>query len=204
MKNIYKLLGLEWTDKSKAVKYIMRIRETVKNGQRVEGHDALLLVAATDLHFNAEQKRGCGINYFTVKTSDRYNTRCFVLHRLDGTSTDISFDEIFDDHATIRRATVVRAFRDTIERQYAKLRKPGHHVHHDPPFDELVTSWLAARGITIDDVEVAPPEDNQTRVTLREAGMAYDWAAYHLEHARYKVLTIAEHRALKHPKKGKP
>lgn len=204
MKNIYKLLGLEWTNKAEAVRYLYRMMPFYDDGERIKGHDALLLVSATDLHFDAEQKRGCGINYFTVRTSDRYNTRCFVLHRLDGTSTDISFAEIFDDHATIRRATVVRALRDTIERQYAKLRKPGYHVHHDPPFDELVTSWLAARGITIDDVEVAPPEDNQTRVTLREAGMAYDWAAYHLEHARYKVLTIAEHRALKHPKKGKP
>jgi hypothetical protein len=30
-----------------------------------------------------------------------------------------------------------------------------------------------------------------------------DWAAYHLEHAQYEVLTIAEHRA-RHKKGGKP
>ena len=199
MKNIYKLLGLEWTDKSKAVKYIMRIRETVKNGQRVEGHDALLLVAATDLHFDAEQKRGDGISHFTVNYS-RHGTRCFVLHRLDGTSTDISFAEIFDDHAKIGRARIYKGLRDTIDSQVAKLRKPGHDVHHDPPFEELVKNWLAARGITVDDVEVAPSTDNQVYTGLKEAGMAYDWAAYHLEHARYEVLTIAEHKA----KRGKP
>ena len=121
MKNIYKLLGLEWTDKSKAVKDIMKIRKTVKNGQRIEGHDALLLVAATHLHFDAEQKRGCGISHFTIGYS-RHGTRCFMLHRLDGTSTDISFAEIFDDHAKIRRARIYKGLRDTIEPQVDKLR----------------------------------------------------------------------------------
>ena len=200
MKNIYKLLGLEWTNKAEAVRYLYRMMPFYDDGIRIKGHDALLLVSATDLHFDAEQKRGCGINYFTVRTSDRYNTRCFVLHRLDGTSTDISFAEIFDDHAKIGRARIYKGLRDTIDSQVAKLRKPGHHVHHDPPFEELVKNWLAARGITVDDVEVAPSTDNQVYTGLKEAGMAYDWAAYHLEHARYEVLTIAEHKA----KRGKP
>ena len=199
MKNIYKLLYLQWTDKSEAVKDIMKIRDSVKHGQRITGMDSILLVAATDLHFDAEQKRGGGISHFTVNYS-RHGTRCFVLHRLDGTSTDISFAEIFDDHAKIGRARIYKGLRDTIDSQVAKLRRPGHHVHHDPPFEELVKNWLAARGITIDDVEVAPSTDNQVYTGLKEAGMAYDWAAYHLEHAQYEVLTIAEHKA----KRGKP
>ena len=199
MKNIYKLLHLQWTDKSEAVKDIMKIRDSVKHGQRITGMDSILLVAATDLHFDAKQKRGVGISHFTVNYS-RHGTRCFVLHRLDGTSTDISFAEIFDDHAKIGRARIYKGLRDTIDSQVAKLRRPGHHVHHDPPFEELVKNWLAARGITIDDVEVAPSTDNQVYTGLKEAGMAYDWAAYHLEHARYEVLTIAEHKA----KRGKP
>ena len=203
MKKVYKLLGLDWTSKAKAIKYIYRMLPLYDDGIRIKGHDALLLVAATDLHYDAEQKRGCGIDYFTVNYSGRHNTRCFRLHRIDGTSTDIAFQEIFDDHAKIRRATALKALRDTIEPQVAKLRKPGYHVHHEPAFEKLVNDWLAARGMTIDDVEVAPPEDNQTRVTLREAGQAYDWAAYHLKHAGYEVLTIAEHRA-RHKKEGKP
>lgn len=196
MKKIYKLLDLEWTNKAEAVKYLYRMMWLYDDGIRIEGHDALLLVAATDLHFDAEQKRGCGINYFTIQHS-RHGTRCFLLHRLDRTSTDISFLEIFDDHAKIRRARIYKGLRDTIDPQVAKLRKPAHEVHHDPSFDELVKRWLAVRGITIDDVEVAPSQDNQVYTGLKEAGMAYDWAAYHLEHARYQVLTIAMHRAMK-------
>ena len=203
MSTKYELLNNAWGSKAAALEHIYRIRETVKNGQRIEGMNALLLVAATNQHFDAEQKRGCGISHFTTGYS-RHGTRCFVLHRLDGTSTDISFAEIFDDHAKIGRARIYKGLRDTIDSQVAKLRKSGHHVHHDPPFEELVTSWLAARGITIDDVEVAPSTDNQVYTGLKEAGMAYDWAAYHLEHARYEVLTIAEHRALKHRKGGNP
>lgn len=203
MSNIYKLLHLQWGSKQAAIDHLYRIRDGYDDGIRITGINSILLVAATDLHFDAEQKRGCGINYFTIKHS-RHGTRCFVLHRLDGTSTDISFGEIFDDHAKIGRARIYKGLRDTIDSQVAKLRKPGHHVHHDPPFEELVKNWLVARGITIDNVEVAPSTDNQVYTGLKEAGMAYDWAAYHLEHARYKVLTIAEHRALKHRKGEKP
>ena len=202
MSTIYELAGLKWGSKAAALDHFYRIRDRYNDGIRITGFDSIVLVAATDLHPDAAQKRGCGINYFTIKHS-RHGTRCFVLHRMDGSSTDISFKNIFDDPAKIRRATALKALRDTIEPQVAKLRKPGYHVHHEPAFEKLVNDWLAARGMTIDDVQVTPSEDNQVYTGLREAGQAHDWAAYHLEHARYEVLTIAEHRA-KTKKGGKP
>ena len=202
MSTVYKLLHLQWGSKQAALDHLYRIRDRYNDGIRITGLDSILLVAATDLHPDASQKRGCGIEYFTIKHS-RHGTRCFVLHRMDGSSTDISFSNIFDDPAKIRRATALKALRDTIDPQVAKLRKPGYHVDHEPAFKKLVNDWLAARGMTIDDVQVTPSEDNQVYTGLREAGQAYDWAAYHLEHARFQVLTIAEHRA-RHKKEGKP
>ena len=59
MKKVYKLLGLDWTSKAKAIKYIYRMLPLYDDGIRIKGHDALLLVAATDLHYDAEPDVGC-------------------------------------------------------------------------------------------------------------------------------------------------
>ena len=202
MKAKYELLDNAWGSKDAALEHIYRIRETVKNGQRIEGMNALLLVAATDLHFDAEQKRGCGISHFTVERADK--NRCFWLHRLDGTSTDISFTDIFNDPAKRERKDRLKALRQAVEPQVAPLRKSGHEVHHEPAFETLVKNWLAARGLSLEQIDVIPTADGELRCKMADAVLKADWAAYHLEHARYKVLTIAEHRALKHRKKGKP
>jgi hypothetical protein len=204
MSTVYKLLGLDWTSKAKAIDYIYSMRPLYKNGERIKAHDALLLVAATDLHAVADQKRGCGISHFTVEQAGK--DRCFWLHRTDGTSTDISFKHIFDDPAKRElreREDRLKAMRQAIDWQVEPRRKRGYHVHHDPSFDTLVKGWLASRGLTLEQIEVTPTADGELRCEMVDAVFKADWAAYHLEHARYEVLTIAEHRA-RHKKGGKP
>ena len=203
MSTKYELLDNAWGSKAAALEHIYRIRETVKNGQRIEGMNALLLVAATNLHAEAEQKRGCGISHFTVEQAGK--DRCFWLHRMDGTSTDISFRHIFDSPAKREREDRLKALRQAIEPQVACLRKPGFHVHHvKPSFKELVDSWLDARGLTIDQIEVLPTVDKELRCEMADAELKDDWAIYHDEHAGYQVLPIVEHQALHSAKKRKP
>jgi len=204
MKKVYKLLGFDWTNKDEAIDYIYSMRPLYKNGERIKDHDALLLVAATDLHAVADQKRGCGISHFTVEQAGKY--RCFWLHRIDGTSTDISFKNIFDDPAkreAREREDRLKAMRQAVDKEIAPLRKRGMHVHHVIPFATLVDDWLASLGMTLEQIEVIPTADGEMRCEMADAFFKADWAAYHLEHARYEVLTIAEHRA-RHKKEGKP
>lgn len=195
MSNKYELLNYTWGSKAAALEHIYRIRDTVKNGQRIEGMNALLLVEATNLHAEAEQKRGCGISHFTVEQAGK--DRCFWLHRMDGTSTDISFRHIFDSPAKRQREDRLKALRQAIEPQVAPLRKPGMHVHHDPSFDTLVKGWLATRGLTLEAIEVTPTADGELRCEMADAKLKADWSLYHDKHARYHVMTASVHRAMK-------
>ena len=202
MKNVYKLVGLDWTNKAEAINYIYRMRPFYDNGVRIKGHDALLLVAATDLHPDASQKRGCGISHFTLEQAGK--DRCFWLHRTDGTSTDISFKNIFDDPAKRERKDRLKAMRQAVDWQVALLRKRGCHVHHDPSFDTLVKDWLASRGLTLEQIEVTPTADGEMRCKMADAVLKAEWEIYHDTYARYEVMTAAAHRLFKHKKGGKP
>jgi len=200
MKKVYKLVGFDWTNKAEAINYIYRMRPFYDNGVRIKGHDALLLVAATDLHPDASQKRGCGISHFTLEQAGK--DRCFCLHRTDGTSTDISFKNIFDDPAKRERKDRLNALRQAVDNQIAPLRKRGMHVHHVIPFATLVEGWLASLGLTLEQIEVIPTADGEMRCKMADGSLKYDWWLYHDRYARYEIMTAAAHRAFKHEKKG--
>jgi hypothetical protein len=199
MSKKYELLNLAWGSKAAALEHIYRIRNTVKNGERIVGHNALLLVAATNLHPEAEQKRGCGISHFTVEQAGK--DRCFWLHRMDGTSTDISFRHIWDSPEKREREDRLKALRQAVEDQVRQMRKPGFHVHHDPSFDELVKGWLASRGLTLEQIEVTPTADGEMRCEMADKTLRGDWWYYHDMNARYQVMTASVHRAMKRGEK---
>jgi hypothetical protein len=200
MSAIYELAGLKWGSKAAALDHLYRIRERYRNGVRVEGMDAMMLVAATDLHAGADQKRGCGISHFTVERAGK--DRCFWLHRTDGTSTDISFRYIFDDPAKRERDDRLKALRQAVDKEIAPLRKRGMHVHHVIPFATLVDDWLASLGMTLEQIEVIPTADGEMRCEMADESLKHDWWLYHDRYARYEIMTAAAHRAFKHEKKG--
>lgn len=201
MKKVYKLLHLQWGSKQAALDHLYRIRDRYNDGIRITGLDSILLVAATDLHAVADQKRGCGISHFTVEQAGK--DRCFWLHRTDGTSTDISFRYIFDDPAKREREDRLKALRQAVDNQIAPLRKRGMHVHHEPSFDTLVKGWLASLDMTLEEVDVIPTADGEMRCEMADESLKHNWWLYHDCYARYEVMTAAAHRA-RHKKGGKP
>lgn len=200
MSRTYELAGLKWGSKAAALEAIYRIRDRYKNGQRIEGMDAIMLVAATDLHANAEQKRGCGIGHFTVEQAGK--DRCFWLHRTDGSSTDISFRHIWDSPEKREREDRLKALRQAVEPQIAPLRKRGMHVHHVVEFDTLVKGWLESLGMTLEEVEVKPTTDGELYCEMADESLKANWVLYHDQHAKFQVMTAAAHRLLKHKKGG--
>jgi hypothetical protein len=202
MRNIYTLLHLKSGNKAELIEDLYRIRQRYLNGVRITGLDSILLVAATDLHPVAAQKRGCGISHFTVEQAGK--DRCFWLHRTDGTSTDISFKNIFDDPAKREREDRLKAMRQAVDNQVAPLRKRGCHVHHEIPFATLVNDWLASLGMTLEQIEVTPTTDGEMRCEMADESLKHKWWIYHDTYARYHVMTAAAHRLFKHGKGGKP
>lgn len=55
--------------------------------------DHRFLADLLQLHPHASEKIGAGIAFFSVTSQDR-KTRCFIVHRVDGSSTDFSFPNL--------------------------------------------------------------------------------------------------------------
>ena len=59
-------------------------------GDKVSEEDAKILKDLLAMHPEADEKIGCGIESFSVRTAD-YNTRCFWVNRIDGSTVKFSF-----------------------------------------------------------------------------------------------------------------
>lgn len=184
-----------WGSKAAALEAIYRIRDSVQDFQPITGSSAELLTAATDLHADAAQKRGCGISHFTVARWGK--DRCFWLHRKDGTSTDISFRHIFDSPEKRAKEDRIHALRQAIEPQVEPLRRPGYHVHHVVSFDTLMKGWLESEGLTLEQIEVKPTADGEMRCEMADEQVKGRWQLYHDRYFEYEIMTKAAHRALK-------
>lgn len=66
-------------------------RTAVGSMVTTDTRDGQLLLALVQRHARAAEKIGCGVSYFTTARTmraDNMSTKHFVLHRLDGSSTD--------------------------------------------------------------------------------------------------------------------
>lgn len=195
----FKIAGVSFRTKKSAKDFVVKLRDGCSDGVRISDLNASFLAEMLMLHPEAEDKIGCGVSHFTVETDKEFGrTRHFVVHRMDGSSTDFSFHACFDGRndrrdrlEALRRAiepSVLR-FRDS---QFASgpvfcpfLRsqlQPGScHVDHVSPqtFLVIVKSWLAARRMGIEHIQITPPQDNQLVATLTDEAQRADWIAYH-------------------------
>jgi hypothetical protein len=73
------------------------------------------------MHPEAGVKVGCGIDYFTVEIDQEFGTtRHFMIHRIDRTSTDVSFKAPIDGRN--HRKVCLEAMRREIAGQIISFR----------------------------------------------------------------------------------
>ncbi len=149
--------------KTKAKDRCREIIGTLENGESVRSDDAEFLLWLLDRHPRAAEKIGQGVAGFTVQSAVM-GTRCFVVHRVDGSSTDFSFHSCItapDSIALVRRA-MRRAISDQTNefKRASAARGPlvcavtgqmlswnDAHVDHAPPvFVVLADDWAARAG----------------------------------------------------------
>ncbi|WP_126976678.1 DCL family protein [Frigidibacter oleivorans] len=63
-------------------------------GDKVTDSDAEILSELVAMHPEAEEKIGCGIASFSVRSAD-FGTRCFWVNRTDGSTIKFSFKACF-------------------------------------------------------------------------------------------------------------
>jgi hypothetical protein len=59
-------------------------------GDKVSAADEVMLRAVLALHPRADEKIGCGVKHFSVRSAD-FGSKCFWINRPDGTTEDFSY-----------------------------------------------------------------------------------------------------------------
>lgn len=82
--------GMHFAKKGDASDYLKAMLNKYDLKDKVSEVDSVFLHAALLKHPDAKAKIGCGVKYFYVDRAD-YGTRCFWLHRTDGTHERFSY-----------------------------------------------------------------------------------------------------------------
>ncbi len=81
---------LNFANRGDANSFLRTMLNRYDLGDRVNAADEDVLRGALVLHPEADQKIGCGVAHFSVRSAD-YGTRCFWITRFDGTTEKFSY-----------------------------------------------------------------------------------------------------------------
>lgn len=204
------IASLQFPSKKLAKEFFRELRDRYPDGCRIGEEDDRYLRELIAIHPEADAKVGCGMSHFTVETDALFGrTRHFMIHRIDGSSTDVSFLSAIDGHN--ERRDRLGALRRGIENQIVLFKQlafssdcpkicplrgvpiteDAYHVDHTPPqtFVYLVDGWLAQESLQIEDLEITPPSDNQIVTEMTNDNQKRSWQDYHRTHASLRLLS---------------
>lgn len=192
--------------KAAAQNAIRSILYRYKPGETLNDADTYFMRGVLALHPHAALKIGCGVKSFSV---EQYEWNCgFALTRTDGTKTDWSYVVCLTPPTRAKEAT--NGFRTEIREQIkdfrcdffrtclsptcAITRAPlvndlSTHVDHDPPFEDLLASFLSQRSLQLENIEVNASQDNDLDTRLLDRQLAEEWQQYHRRHATLRVVS---------------
>lgn len=190
-------------NQKQAREFFQGILYRYESGIAIPDPDHSELAALVVRHPEASQKIGTGISYFTVMDAI-HGTRCFSLHRIDGTSTDFSMRSCISGKGPTRFQEVSQAFRvivspdihsqrDTLFAKHGingviKCADSGElitreqgHMDHRPPmtFQVIVRTFLAANKLNASDIQLSESGDNQFTATLETPEIAEKFREFH-------------------------
>jgi hypothetical protein len=182
-------------------------------------------------HPDYEQKRGVGIVRFSVGRAS-FNNRHFLVHRSDGTWTDLSYKKCLNG-APSNKTRVEQALRKEVEADIlrAKLKyfvehgdalgrvpcaKTNElvtvneaHADHAPPytFKVLTETFLTALRVILNidpnEAMVTGPADNQHGRTLADRKLADAWRAFHHALAHVRIIAKTKHLTMSQENRAK-
>jgi hypothetical protein len=210
--------GITLPSKAAAKAHFRAIRDAYPDGQALAPDHSAQLRDLLARHPEAGAKIGCGVYCFTVKTDTVFGkSRHFVIHRVDGTSTDFSFLACIDgrrnpdkDRLEALRREIddqVVAFRHEAFAEGVPLSCPitgaplslhGSHVDHAPPmtFRTLVGMWLESEFMGLCGVAITPPADNQLVARMTDSAQRASWTDFHRHHAALRILSAEGNQAV--------
>jgi len=204
--------------KAQALEYFSRKLRAMK-GRGVFCDDELYELFKYHPRF-AEKTRGLEVKGFVVKENSLRRSSFTVYAVLeDGSEVDFSYRKCIENafnpaaRERIRRLNVVQAFRRAVEDQiieFKESRRFGRyvildngvparddevHVHHEPPFEDLLEEFLRIKGLTLDQVQIREAEDG-IGYDLADDKLKEEWREFHRKKARLRLMKIREHYRL--------
>ena len=82
--------SLHFAKRGDAVAFLKAMLYRYDVGDKVSAGDGDVLRAALALHPKADEKIGCGVTHFSVRSAD-FGSRCFWINRPDGTTEKFSY-----------------------------------------------------------------------------------------------------------------
>jgi hypothetical protein len=180
------------------------------NSTPITGGDEQFLRAVLSHHHRWLEKCGVGFRHLTVgfHQVDGYRpTRGLIVHRLDGSSIDVSWTKALqpNGNSTTEQDAAAAARREVIDQTEAvrseQTGKPCSicgrsldgdcHVDHAAPltFEALFAGWLAHEGTQASDLRL---QDHGTHATFSDRAQAARWSNYHRARARLRLVHATE------------
>lgn len=200
-------------NQSKALKFFREMLGRYKVGDRVSDVDSLDLSALLERHAEYSQKVGQGLDHFEVMRTEQ-GTNCFRIVRIDGSGTDFSFKHCITQRPPSRKQEVSAAFRRVVRFDlYAardkffsdnrggdgkvscgvtgeRITRDEAHMDHRPPmtFEVIVTTFLEARGMSLDQVPITSGQDEQVSPEITDESLAEGFRGYHARVAKLDIV----------------
>ena len=199
----------EFPSQGDATDFFKAMLNRYKPGDRVHNNDFLDLSALLERHPEYAIKVGCGVDHFEVIMTE-HGTQCFRVIRADGTGTDFSYPTCVRGRPPSLKAEVSSGFRQAVRIDLYRARdkffaehkdgdgliicavtkerlKPDQgHMDHRPPltFEVIVTTFLAARGLSLEHVPISSGADDQVVTEITDLDLREAFRAYHASVAR--------------------
>lgn len=169
--------------------------------------DVAFLYNIFEGHSEWDSKCGVGIDFFTVESTTYRNNKCFVIHRKDGTSTDISFvhsitnrSDLFNIKKACRFAVndIITQFR--VEKViYGETRCPitgeililgnTHIDHYNLTFNELFNEWVKTKDIKKLASNINETSDNNIITKFTDNSISDDFIIFHNSNTHLRAVS---------------
>jgi Protein of unknown function (DUF3223) len=207
-----------FSSKDAAKKFVRSIIKSYSDYEKISdaAHDGFLR-DLIQMHPEAVEKIGAGIDYFAIKHDDKTGkTRHFIIYRIDGSLADFSWHCCIDGRdwrketiQTLRDAVAddIVAFRNAIfdlgDVRCAITGQPlsmeSADIDHAPPltFMCLVDEWLSFRRIRLEDIKLGPSRDLQVVYEFADPELRASWKAFHRRRAVLRALSKSVNRSMR-------
>lgn len=203
----------EFVNQGLATSFFKDMLGRYRPGDRVADLDSLDLAALLERHDEYETKVGAGVSHFEVMMTE-HGTPCFKIVRADGSSTDFSYRHCITQRPPTHKQEVDFAFRRAVRFDLYKARddffasnkdadglircaetgeligRDNSHMDHRAPmtFEVIVTTFLASRGMAVDNVPLTTGRDNQVSPELTDPVLSEAFRKYHADVAALDLV----------------